>query len=180
MSTLQSNSKRNRTVKRIGLSAALAASVVGVSLYERSNSVSAAGGVSPVAPVNPVAPGQDATATPTDTGLYPDGEYTGDTYDASHWGNVQVQAVIQNGQLSDIKILDYPASTRLSIRISRVALPYLMDEAIKAQSATVDIISGATLTSEAFMQSLQSALDAAAQGNSDTSTPAATTTGSQL
>jgi uncharacterized protein with FMN-binding domain len=175
----------NRTVKRIGLSAFLAASVVGYSLYERSG----AGGLSSASAANnsntdagqigaTTTPTPETTATPTNDGLYQNGDYTGDSDAASHWGQVQVQAVIENGALTNIKILDYPASTRLSVRISQIALPYLMDEAIKAQSATVDIISGATFTSEAFMQSLQSALDQAANGAA-TSTPTLTSTGSQ-
>jgi uncharacterized protein with FMN-binding domain len=184
MSNLQSNNNRkmNRTVKRIGLSAFLAASVVGYSLYERSGAgglASAANNIDTDTQRTGTTLTPEATATPTNDGLYQKGDYTGDGYDASHWGTVQVQAVIENGELTDIKILDYPASTRLSVRISQVALPYLMDEAIKAQSATVDIISGATLTSEAFMESLQSALDQAANGAA-TSTPTVTSTGSQL
>ncbi|MEO8610767.1 MAG: FMN-binding protein [Chloroflexota bacterium] len=186
MSNLQSgsNSKMNRAVKRIGLSAFLAASVVGYSLYERSG----AGGLSSASAANNTTAGQagatttptpETTATPTNDGLYQNGDYTGDSDSASHWGQVQVEAVVENGAITDIKILDYPASTRLSVRISQVALPYLIDEAIKAQSATVDTISGATFTSEAFRQSLQSALDNAATGAA-TSTPTATSTGSQL
>ena len=183
MSNLQShNTKLNRTVKRIGLSAFLAASVVGYSLYERSGAgglASAANNSSTDSQRTSTTPTPETTAIPTNDGLYPNGEYTGEGYDASHWGTVQVKAVIENGAITDIKILDYPASTRLSTRISQVALPYLMDEAIKAQNATVDIISGATLTSEAFTQSLQSALDNAATG-AGVSTPTVTSTGSQL
>ncbi len=187
MSDIQSSktsNKMNRTVKRIGLSAFLAASVVGYSLYERSGagglaSASAASNSNTGAGQSGTTTTPESTPTPTNDGLYQNGNYTGDSYDASHWGTVQVQAVVENGELTDIQILDYPASTRLSVRISQVALPYLMDEAIKAQSATVDIISGATLTSEAFMESLQSALDQAANGAA-TSTPTVASTGSQL
>src|SRR5690349_6481760 len=125
MSNLQSHnsSKMNRTVKRIGLSAFLAASVVGYSLYERSG----AGGLSSASAANNsntnvgqsgATPTPETTATPTNGGLYQNGYYTGDSDSASHWGQVQVQAVIENGALTDIKILDYPASTRLSTRIS--------------------------------------------------------------
>jgi uncharacterized protein with FMN-binding domain len=88
---------------------------------------------------------------------------------------VQVEAIISNGQLTDFKILDYPSDRSTSRRISQIAIPYLMQEAVQAQSASVDLISGATYTSEAFIQSLQSALDMAAAAQA---TPTATLTAS--
>ena len=103
------------------------------------------------------------TATPTTpppaqvAGVYKDGEYVGDSKNA-YWGNVQVKAVIRGGQVADVQFLDYPKDRRTSQRINDYAMPYLQSEAIQAQSARVDIISGATLTSEAYVRSLQSAL----------------------
>ena len=92
--------------------------------------------------------------------LYRDGTYTGDVADA-FYGNVQVQATIQGGKITDVQFLDYPQDRRTSQRINQVAVPYLKSEAVQAQSANVNIISGATLTSQAFMQSMQSALSKA-------------------
>jgi uncharacterized protein with FMN-binding domain len=60
-----------------------------------------------------------------------------------------------------VQFLQYPSDRRTSQRINSIAMPYLRQEAIQAQSAQVDIISGATLTSEGFQASLQSALQAA-------------------
>jgi uncharacterized protein with FMN-binding domain len=100
--------------------------------------------------------------TTVTTGQYKDGQYTGPRVDA-FYGWVQVQAVVQNGQIADVKFLQYPNDRRTSQRINNIAMPYLTSEAIQAQSANVDIISGATLTSEAFAQSLQYALQNAAQ-----------------
>ncbi len=91
---------------------------------------------------------------------YRDGNYTGDVADA-YFGQVDVQAVIQGGKITNVQFLDYPHDRRTSVRINSIAIPYLQSEAIQAQNAQVDIISGATLTSEAFIQSLQSALDKA-------------------
>lgn len=88
---------------------------------------------------------------------YADGVYTGPTADA-YYGIIQIQAVVQNGQLTALKVLKYPSDRRTSVNINRQALPMLRDEAISAQSANVDIISGATLTSRAFIQSLRGAL----------------------
>jgi uncharacterized protein with FMN-binding domain len=88
---------------------------------------------------------------------YADGVYTGPAADA-YYGIIQLQALVQNGRLTALKILQYPSDRRTSIRINRQALPMLRDEAISAQSADVDIITGATLTSKAFVQSLRGAL----------------------
>jgi uncharacterized protein with FMN-binding domain len=88
---------------------------------------------------------------------YADGTYTGPTVDA-YYGLVQVQAIVQGGRLAAIKVLRYPSDRRTSVFINRQALPMLRDEVIRAQSAKVDIISGATLTSKAFIRSLDAAL----------------------
>lgn len=94
------------------------------------------------------------------SGLYKDGTYTGASADA-YYGNIQVQAVIKNGKIADIRFLDYPQDRNRSIEINSQAMPYLKSEAISAQSAQVDVISGATATSQAFRQSLASALSQA-------------------
>jgi uncharacterized protein with FMN-binding domain len=93
-------------------------------------------------------------------GQYKDGSYTGPEVDA-FYGLVQVKAVIKNGKIANVQFLEYPNDRRTSVRINNVAVPYLQREAVQVQSANVDIISGATLTSEAFAESLQAALDEA-------------------
>jgi len=97
------------------------------------------------------------TATPENVSVYRDGTFTGQSEDA-YFGLVQVQATIQGGKITDVEFLDYPRDRRTSQRINSIAVPYLQQEAIQAQSANVDIISGATLTSEAFIRSLDGAL----------------------
>lgn len=101
-------------------------------------------------------PGAVNSASPTAT-TYRDGQYTGDIADA-FYGNVQVQITISGGRLTDVTFLDYPRDRRTSQMINMMATPLLKQEAIAAQSAKVDIVSGATQTSNAFIQSLQSAL----------------------
>ena len=86
-----------------------------------------------------------------------DGTYTGPVVDA-YYGLIQIQAIVQGGRLVGINVLQYPSDRRTSVCINRQALPMLRDEVISAQSANVDIISGATLTSGAFIQSLGGAL----------------------
>lgn len=88
---------------------------------------------------------------------FADGTYVGPVTDA-YYGLIQIQASIQGGRLTSLKVLKYPNDRRTSININRQALPMLRDEAISGQTANVDIISGATLTSKAFVQSLGGAL----------------------
>ncbi len=91
---------------------------------------------------------------------YKDGVYMGNQVDVVY-GYVRVKATVQNGKIADVTFLEFPQDRRTSQRINAVAVPYLQQEAMQAQSANVDIISGATLTSEGFIQSLQVALASA-------------------
>jgi uncharacterized protein with FMN-binding domain len=93
---------------------------------------------------------------------YADGTATGPAVDA-YYGLIQIQAAIQGGRIVGIKVLQYPSDRQTSVAINRQALPMLRDEVVSAQSANVDIISGATLTSEAFIRSLDGALKKASQ-----------------
>jgi uncharacterized protein with FMN-binding domain len=78
------------------------------------------------------------------------------------FGTVQVQVTMQNGKITDVRALQLPNFDRHSQEVSSYASPQLRTEALQAQSAQIDTISGATYTSEAYIQSLQSALDQAA------------------
>lgn len=98
-----------------------------------------------------------ATATPVPGALYKDGSYTGSVDDAQ-WGVVQVKAIIKNGKITDVQFLQYPNDRSRSVYINSIADPQLTSEAIQAQSANVDIITGATDSSQAFIQSLTDAL----------------------
>lgn len=102
------------------------------------------------------------TTSPTaqPTGKYKNGTYTGSVADA-FYGNVQVQAIISGGRITDIRFLQYPNDRETSRMINSQAIPLLREEAIQAQSAQVDGVSGATATSQAFVESLQSALSQA-------------------
>ena len=99
-------------------------------------------------------------ASPTAAGQYKDGQYTGPQVDA-YYGWVQVQAIIVHGQISDVKFLQYPNHRNTSVEINNQAMPWLTQEAVQVQNANVDLITGATLTSQAFVQSLQAALQTA-------------------
>jgi uncharacterized protein with FMN-binding domain len=105
------------------------------------------------------------TPTPTPTPMpmrrmmsgYKDGVFTGSVADA-YYGLVQVKATIKNGLIADVTFLQYPNDRSTSRYINSQAMPMLTQEAIQAQSANVDIISGASATSGAFQQSLGDAL----------------------
>jgi uncharacterized protein with FMN-binding domain len=96
-------------------------------------------------------------ATNTPGSLYKNGSYTGSIDDAQ-WGNIQVKAIIQNGKITDVQFLQYPNDRNRSVEINNYADPQLTSEAIQAQSANVNVITGATDSSEAFIQSLSDAL----------------------
>ena len=88
----------------------------------------------------------------------------GDTID-TRWGPVQVAAVIDGRHLVDVQVLQYPNERNRSVDINSQALPILHDEAIQAQSAHLDGVSGATYTWDGYSSSLQSALDKAGIGS---------------
>jgi uncharacterized protein with FMN-binding domain len=100
------------------------------------------------------------TTNPPVAAQYKDGTFSGSTENA-FYGNVQVSAVILGGKITDVKFLQSPNENPNSIYINQQAMPYLKQEAIQAQSANVNIITGATYTSQAFIQSLTNALNQA-------------------
>ena len=110
----------------------------------------------PTSPPNPTSP----PSTPQPQGKYKDGNYTGSVADA-FYGNIQVQAVISGGKLTNVIFLQFPNDRSTSRMINAQADPMLTQEAIQAQSAQVSGVSGATASSGAFVQSLQSALQQA-------------------
>ena len=104
--------------------------------------------------------GSGAQASPSGTTATGTETLTGAVY-SSRYGNTQVQVTITNGQITAVTALQLPTGGR-SGQISQYVEPILSSEALTAQSASIDIVSGATYTSEAYAQSLQSALDQAA------------------
>jgi uncharacterized protein with FMN-binding domain len=89
-----------------------------------------------------------------------DGTFVGRGYDA-YWGIVQVQAKVQNGQIVSVDALKSPNHNRTSKSINRQALPMLLQQVVSRQTAKVHIVSGATLTSRAYIASLRDALNQA-------------------
>ena len=74
-----------------------------------------------------------------------------------HWGPVQVTIIVKGQVLADVQATA-PTERSRSAFINNQAIPILRQEALQAKSANIDLLSGATMTSEAFAQSLQAAL----------------------
>jgi uncharacterized protein with FMN-binding domain len=85
---------------------------------------------------------------------------TGDSTD-TRWGPVQVQITVTDGRITDVNVVDYPSGNGRDRQINARALPILVQETLDAQSAHIDMVSGATVTSDGYLGSLQSALDQA-------------------
>ena len=79
---------------------------------------------------------------------------------ATPYGEVQVEVSFAGGRLVDVTALRLPNDRSRSARLSQVAGPQLRSEALQAQDAEIDLVSGATYTSQAYVESLQGALDA--------------------
>jgi uncharacterized protein with FMN-binding domain len=80
---------------------------------------------------------------------------------STRWGPVQVEITVANGTITDVSVVDYPDNNGKDKQINARALPVLVQETLKAQSADIDMVSGATVTSDGYVESLQSALDQA-------------------
>ena len=83
---------------------------------------------------------------------------TGEAAD-TRYGPVQVKITATNGKITSVEAIDYPQTERRDQEINSFAIPELNQEALSAGNANIDIISGATYTSDGYIQSLQSALD---------------------
>jgi uncharacterized protein with FMN-binding domain len=109
------------------------------------------------------APKTSSTAAPkTSTSA---GSSTGRAIDGpditTRYGDVQVRITLQGSRLVDVRALRLPQDRARSARISQTAGPQLRQEALQAQSAHINVVSGASYTSEGYAESLQGALDSA-------------------
>jgi uncharacterized protein with FMN-binding domain len=88
------------------------------------------------------------------------GTYTGASV-MTRWGAVQVQITVSDAKITAAEAVEYPQANPRDRQINAYALPVLAQEATQAQSAEIDAVSGATVTSDGYIQSLQSAIDQA-------------------
>jgi uncharacterized protein with FMN-binding domain len=113
-----------------------------------------------------VTPAATATATATPSGTATPTATAGTktvTSDAvgTRYGNVQLKVTISGGKITGITPLELPQTDPKSYAISSYAAPLLRQSALSKQSADIDLVSGATYTSEGYKSALQSALDKA-------------------
>ena len=113
----------------------------------------------PSAPPPSVGPSATAS-TPATTRSGPTGTFAGSTAQ-TEYGPVQVAIVVKAGRITDVKALQLTNQGGRSVAISAGAAPVLRSETLRAQSAKIDTVSGATYTSDGYRTSLQSALDKA-------------------
>jgi uncharacterized protein with FMN-binding domain len=105
-------------------------------------------------------PPGDSTSTGAGTTSATSGTVTGDAAQ-TRWGPVQVQLEVSGSTITNVTILQYPDSNGRDIEIANYSLPQLIQETLDAQGDSISMVSGATYTSEGYLQSLQSALDQA-------------------
>jgi hypothetical protein len=123
--------------------------------YSTSTSGPAAvgGQSSAVASGDPVSGGSTSTSSTAET-------VTGPAV-ATRWGDVQVAITVDGSTITDVTVPVYPTGNGKDQRINAYALPILISDTLEAQSADIDMITGATVTSEGYVRSLQGALDRA-------------------
>ncbi len=112
-----------------------------------SGSSSAAPSSSPTPSASSIGSTSDATRTTTGPVVQ------------TRWGPVQVELTTQGRKLTDVQVVQYPNGNSKDAEINDYALPVLVKDTLAAQSANIDMVSGATVTSTGYLQSLQAALD---------------------
>ncbi|MEU6355828.1 FMN-binding protein [Streptomyces sp. NPDC047072] len=140
--------KKNHPLRRIVLASAATVSGVVLLLSLKPHSTAAVAVSAP----------SSSTTAPAATGTK---TVTGDTVQ-TRWGPVQVRITLKDGKLTEVEAVTYPTENPRDQEINSYAIPRLRSEALTAQSADIDTVSGATYTSDGYRQSLQSALDSAA------------------
>ena len=104
--------------------------------------------------------GSASSGSSSSSGSTGSGTYKGNTVQ-TRFGPVQVQITVANGKITDVTALQLTNTDGKSIQISNRAAPLLRSKVLAAQSADVQTVSGATITSDAYLTSLQAAIDAA-------------------
>ncbi|MGW2825159.1 FMN-binding protein [Streptomyces sp. NPDC001443] len=148
--------RKNRPLRRIVLSGA--ATVCGTVLLlslKPHTSTAVAVAVPPAASAGSGAAGSSGSSGSSGTRTV-----TGETVQ-TRWGPVQVRITLKDGRLTEVTAVTYPQENPRDQEINSYAVPELRREALAAQSADIDTVSGATYTSDGYRQSLQSALDSA-------------------
>ena len=105
-------------------------------------------------------PSSSASTSTSGGSAAKDGTYTG-AAETTRFGTTQVKVTISGGRITEITTVQLNQADPRSYQISVAAAPTLRSEVLAKQTAAVDVVSGATYTSDAYEASLQSALDQA-------------------
>ncbi|MER5199957.1 FMN-binding protein [Streptomyces sp. NPDC002755] len=155
--------KKNRPLRRIVLASAATVSGMVLLLSLKPHTAPAvAGSASSSVPSAGSSASSGTTGSGGSGGAAATGTrtLTGDSVQ-TRWGPVQVRVTLKDGKLTDVTAVTYPQENPRDQQINAYAIPQLTREALTAQSADIDTVSGATYTSDGYRQSLQSALDSA-------------------
>ncbi|WP_381560548.1 FMN-binding protein [Streptomyces eurythermus] len=154
--------RKNRPLRRMVLASATTVSAMVLLLSLKPHTTGLVVGASTPAPQGgtsaAASPGGAASASPKGASK----SVTGRTVQ-TRWGPVQVRITVKDGRLTDVTAVRYPTDNPRDREINSYAIPQLRREALTAQSAQIDMVSGASYTSTGYQQSLQSALDAASR-----------------
>jgi major membrane immunogen (membrane-anchored lipoprotein) len=136
--------------------------------YRTSTDRSGAGGAvraagAGVAPAQPSAPpgSPGPSGSPGSSGGSSRGTVVDGSEAQTRWGIVQVQITVRNGKIVSARTIQEPNGNFRDQEINSQAVPILNQEVVQVQSAQIDTVSGATVTSDGYIESLQAALDAA-------------------
>lgn len=151
--------RKDRPLRRIVL--ASAATVSGMVLLLALKPQGAQSGADATAPAPSASSARPAPSASSASGNGSGGRAVTGSEVQTRWGPVQVKVTVSGGRVTDVAAVEYPTENPRDQQINSYALPQLRTEALAAQSADIDTVSGATYTSEGYKQSLQSALDSA-------------------
>ncbi|MFB7593452.1 FMN-binding protein [Streptomyces sp. NPDC056160] len=149
--------RKNRPLRRIVLASAATVSGLVMLLSLKPHTPPRIAAAQAPAPA-PAASGSRGAAGGSTGGSTGTRSVTGETVQ-TRWGPVQVRITVENGRITDVTAVAYPTDNPRDQEINSYALPALRREALTAQSADIDSVSGATYTSDGYRRSLQSALD---------------------
>ena len=147
-------------LKKLMLSALTVVAFVAYAIFQRGAPGPTTTGGSKNSTTNTAGRNAPASSPAAGTAPYKDGTYTGSVAN-TQWGAVQVQVQVQSSKITNALVIQYPQERRRSATINQTAVPQLQQEAVQAQSANVKVITGATVTTEGFIQSLKNALSQA-------------------
>ncbi|MFF1543756.1 FMN-binding protein [Streptomyces sp. NPDC058291] len=157
--------RKNRPLRRVVLASAATVSGMVLLLSLKPHTTPAVAGLTASA-----APSGGSSASSGTTGSAGTGgsgrsaagtrTLTGDSVQ-TRYGPVQVRVTLTDGKITDVTAVEYPQENPRDQQINAYAVPQLTREALTAQSADIDTVSGATYTSDGYRSSLQSALDSA-------------------